>query len=57
MPKHGKNFRKAVQECDTQERYSVVEAVEMRSQILNVVHHFMNLTGPGCILNHTGKLK
>ena len=28
MPKHGKNFRKAVQECDTQERYSVEEAVE-----------------------------
>lgn len=28
MPKHGKNFRKAEQACDTQERYSVEEAVE-----------------------------
>ncbi len=27
MPKHGKNFRKAVESCDVQERYSVEDAV------------------------------
>ncbi|WP_308620828.1 50S ribosomal protein L1 [uncultured Desulfovibrio sp.] len=27
MPKHGKNFRKAVEACDVQERYSVEDAV------------------------------
>ena len=27
MPKHGKNFRKAVEDCDVQERYSVEDAV------------------------------
>ena len=27
MPKHGKNFRKAVEGCDVQERYSVEDAV------------------------------